>query len=63
MVGGSSQGIVFAALNSDNLDHIFLQPRLEQSSIWGGSGTNGEGSVHAKGASMRVVLPTLVIIH
>lgn len=42
MVRGSSQGVVFAALNSDNLDHIFLQPRLEQSSIcgvwyeWGG---------------------------
>lgn len=32
---GTSQGTIFAALNSDNSDHIFLQPRLEQSSICG----------------------------
>lgn len=45
MEGTSSQGTIFAALNSDNSDHIFLQPRLEQSSMY------GEGSVHAKKAA------------
>lgn len=34
-IEGTSQGTIFAVLNLNNSDHIFLQPRLEQSSICG----------------------------
>lgn len=53
---------MFAELNSDNSDHVSLQPRLEQRSVRG-VWYEWEGSVRTKGASVRAALLTLVIIH